>query len=315
MKKPNLLVVLCYLTLYVVWGSTYFAIKAAVQTIPPFYVMGARFTLGGILLLAIAYFTGRITAPLTRREIAASLLLGTLLLIAGNGLVTLAETEVDSYLVALLLASTPMVVAFYDRILLGKRISAVRLSGISLGIVGVAFLVYNGQSLRNSLTPEILMVIGALACWGLATSLGHKLHTYRDPLVNSAIQMIYAGILCLAGSVWLGASPAAVLSAISPGSGLGVLYLATIGSLAFGAYTYLIAHEPAIRVSSYALINPVIATLLGLIVGGESPVPFLAVGLPLILVGVTLMLYGEKLLSDLQRAGSRFRERGIHDRA
>ena len=84
-------------------------------------------------------------------------------------------------------------------------------------------------------------------------------------------------------------------------SGLALLYLSTMGSLAFAAYTYLIANEPAIRVVSYSLVNPLIATLLGLVVGNESPVPLLAAGLPLVLLGVSLMLYGETILLALRK--------------
>jgi drug/metabolite transporter (DMT)-like permease len=91
-----------------------------------------------------------------------------------------------------------------------------------------------------------------------------------------------------------------ILPQVSLRSGLALLYLAVVGSLAFAAFTYLIAHEPAIRVSSYSLVNPVFATLLGLLVGDETPVPLLAIGLPLVLLGVALMLYGETGLARLR---------------
>jgi drug/metabolite transporter (DMT)-like permease len=301
LRRQKILVILCYLTLYVVWGSTYFFIKMSVEAIPPFYVIGLRFIGGSALLFGLATIGGRFKARLTLRQVLASLLIGSLLLIGGNGLITIAEQEVDSYLTALIIASTPMVVAFFDRVLLKKRISPVNLLGIAIGIAGVAFLLYNGHSLSGSLSPDILLVIGGVGCWGLATSLGHRLRGYPDPLVNSGIQMLFVGVTCMAGASLVYPPLPRVLSVASARSGLAVLYLATMGSLAFAAYTYLIAHEPAIRVVSYSLVNPVIATLLGLLVGNESPVPLLALGLPLVLAGVALMLYGEATLSFLQR--------------
>lgn len=300
-NKGKLLIPFCYLTLYIVWGSTYFFIKMAVQTIPAFYVVGFRFASGGILLLSLAYLTRRLKTRPTWKQIGASVFLGILLLIGGNGLVTLAEKKVDSYLAALVVAATPMWVAFFDRVLLKIKISAAKLGGIGVGFIGVAFLLYNGHSLSGSLSPEILMAVGGVASWGLATSLGHKIKTYPDPLVNSGIQMLFVGIICLVGvSVFLPPLPQ-ILPQVSARSAFGAIYLAVIGSLAFVAFTYLIAHEPAVRVTSYALVNPLIATLLGLLVGGETAVPLLALGLPLILAGVTLMLYGESIVPYVKK--------------
>jgi len=306
-SKKTLIVVLCYITLYIVWGSTYFFIKQAVDTIPPFYVIGLRFIGGSALLFGLAYLGGRFRARLTLRQLLASLLIGSLLLIGGNGLITVAEQEVDSYLTALIIAATPMVVAFFDRVLLAKKISLVNLVGIGIGIAGVALLLYDGHSLSGSLSTGILLVIAGVGCWGLATSLGHKLRGHPDPLVNSGIQMLSVGVICTVGSSFIYAPLPQVLPTVTLRSGLSLLYLATMGSLAFAAYTYLIANEPAIRVVSYSLVNPVIATLLGLLIGNESPVPLLALGLPLVLIGVALMLYGEAALPYLQRQIAQFR--------
>lgn len=297
--RERILIPLAYATLYIVWGSTYFFIKMAVETIPPLYVISGRFVLGGPLLLLSCAVAGQMTRRPTWREMGASLLLGALLLIGGNGLVTLAEKQVDSYLVALIVATTPMVVAFYDRVLLRKRISAVRLGGITIGIAGVACLLYNGQSISTSFSPEILTAIGGVALWALATSLGHRIKSYPNAVVNSGIQMSLIGALCLIAISFFGPPLSEVAANASIQSVLALIFLATIGSVAFAAFNYLVAHEPAIRVVSYALVNPVIATLLGLIIGKESPVPLLALGLPLILIGVTMMLYGEAAISYL----------------
>jgi drug/metabolite transporter (DMT)-like permease len=302
MKKQPLLIALCYLTLFIVWGSTYFFIKMSVESIPPFYVIGLRFLGGSVLLWALSRTSRQRAGRPTRRQILSSLLLGTLLLIGGNGLITIAEQQVDSYITALIIAATPMVVAAFDRLLLGIRIAPIRLLGIGIGFVGVALLLYTGDSLAASLTPGILLVIGGVGFWGFATSLGHRLETPPNPLVNSSVQMIFVSAVCLTGASVAYPPLPQVLAHASLRSLLGLLFLAVVGSLAYGAYTYLIAHEPAIRVSSYSLVNPVIATLLGLFVGNETPVPLLAAGLPLVLVGVALMLYGEAVVGQI-RAG------------
>jgi drug/metabolite transporter (DMT)-like permease len=300
MRKQKILIALCYVTLYVVWGSTYFFIKMSVETIPPLYVVGLRYTGGSVLLLGLALLARRLRTRPTLRQILASITLGSLLLLGGNGLITVAERTVDSYITALIIAATPMIVAAFDRLLLGKRISPVRLTGITVGMLGVALLLYNGNAPRAGLSPAILMVMGGVGCWGLANSLGHRMRTYPDPLVNSGIQMLFVGLVSLIAVSFLYPPLPQLLPAISLRSGLALLYLAVVGSLAFAAFTYLIAHEPAIRVSSYALVNPVFATLLGLLVGDETPVPLLAIGLPLVLLGVALMLYGEAGLAQLR---------------
>ena len=300
MRKQPILIALCYVTLYVVWGSTYFFIKMSVETIPPFYVVGLRFTGGSVLLLGLAALGKRFQARPTLRQILASLLLGTLLLIGGNGLITIAEQQVDSYITALIIAATPMVVAFFDLILWRKRISGLHAAGIATGIVGVALLLYDGHSLSASLSPAIGMVIGAVGCWGLATSLGHRLKATPDPLINSGIQMLFVGIVCLIATGFIYPPLPQILPGVSTPSALALLYLTIVGSLAFAAFTYLIAHEPALRVTSYSLVNPAIATLLGLLVGNETAVPLLAAGLPLVLIGVAVMLYGETALARWQ---------------
>ena len=309
MSKQRILIVLCYVTLYIVWGSTYLAIKLSVETIPPFYVVGLRYLVGGGLLLGLAALSdrarGRMRTRPTLRQVLASVLLGSLLLIGGNGLITVAEQTVDSYVAALIIANTPLVVAGFDWLLFRERISAIRLAGIAIGITGVGMLLYNGDAPRGGLTAGVGLILGGISLWGLATSLGPHMRTYPDPLTNSGIQMLFVGIVCTVGAALFSPPVAQIAPAVSARSAWGLLYLSVVGSLAFGAYTYLIAHEPASRVVSYALVNPVIATLLGLLLDGETPVPLLAAGLPLVLIGVGMMLYGETALARVRRRALR----------
>jgi drug/metabolite transporter (DMT)-like permease len=296
-RRETVLVAAAYLTVYVVWGSTYFFIRQAVGTIPPFHVVGLRWTVGGILLLGIALATGRLRRLPSSRAILSSLLLGFLLLLVGNGLISVAEQSVDSYIAALLSASAPILVAVFDRLMLRKPLSLMRVLGVVGGFAGVALLLYNGQSIRSSLSTFILIDLAGVAVWSFATSLGHRLPVPDDTLVNSGMQMLFTGVVALGGSLLFGPRPAAVIAGASLLSALSVLYLAVVGSIAYAAFTYLVSHEPAARVVSYALVNPLIALLLGLGLGAETATPYLWAGVPLILLSLVLMLYGERVLA------------------
>jgi drug/metabolite transporter (DMT)-like permease len=309
-QRSPFLVIASYLCVYVVWGSTYFFIKRSVATIPPFAVLAIRWTVGGVLLLAIAAFTGRLRRLPSLREIASALVLGTLLLLLGNGFITVAERRVDSYIAALLACSSPIVVALFDGLLLRIRLTLVRVLGVAVGFAGVALLLYDGRSLASSFDLPVLLCIAGVVSWGLATSLGHRFPVHGDNMVNSGIQMLFTGVVSLAITLLAGHRPAEVAAAVSGASLFGVAYLAVVGSIAFAAYTYLVKHEPAARLS-YALVNPLIALVLGLVLGAESPKPLIAVGSPLILAGLGFMLYGERLAGwvrrrrDLSRADRR----------
>ena len=250
--------------------------------------------------MLFAGLSGRLKQLPTLKEIGAAVFLGTFLLLIGNGIVTMAERKVDSYLVALIMASTPLVVAFFDWLLLKKAISPVGLCGIFLGVLGVAFLLYNGHSFAGAFRPEIIMVIMGLVM-GFATSLGHKIKVYPDSFVNSGLQMIDVGIVCGVGLLIFQPVLFKAMPVMSGRSLFGLWYLALVGSGAFCAYSYLISHEPAIRVVSYSFVNPLIAVLLGMWLDHEKPVPFLMFGIPLILGGLFLMLYGETVWLYIKR--------------
>jgi len=300
MKRQRGLVIASYATIYVVWGSTYFFIRQAVLTIPPMWVMALRWLIGGSLLLAVAAGRGGLKKLPSLRNVLSSIVLGILLLLLGNGGITIAERNVDSYLAALLASSTPLVVAVFDSLLLRKSLTAARVLGVVFGLAGVAVLLYNGHSLRTTLNASVLIGAGGVLSWGLATSLGHRFPVSGDTTLNSGIQMLFVGIVSLLVCAVIGPAPGPVLASASLVSVVGVLYLGVVGSAAFSAYTYLVGVEPAERLVSYALVNPIIALALGLWLASETPTPFLAIGVPLALVGLAFMLYGERLFAWLR---------------
>jgi drug/metabolite transporter (DMT)-like permease len=193
----------------------------------------------------------------------------------------------------------PLAVASFDRFLFRKTITWVRFAGILIGFCGVAFLLYDGHSLRGSLSPWTLMVLAAMLLWSFGTSLAHRLPLPGDSRISSGIQMLFAGLAGISIALISGYTPAEVFAGASLRSLLGLSYLAVVGSLAITAYAYLLVNEPAVRIVSYALVNPGIAVLLGFLFAKESATPYLAIGLPLILAGLSIMLYGEAILRSL----------------
>jgi drug/metabolite transporter (DMT)-like permease len=300
MNRDTLKTVAAYLTIYIVWGSTYFFIKMALESFPPYPIVGLRFTLGGALLLVLGLIAPKARAPLSLKAVLSSMLMGSLLLLGANGLVTVAEQKVDSYVVALVMAVVPLAVATFDRFLFHKTITWMRFVGIMVGFCGVACLLYDGHSLRGSLGPHTLMVLTAMLLWSFGTSLAHRLPLPADSRINGGIQMLFAGLVSLVIALISGHTPASVFAAPSLRSLLGLSYLAIIGSLAITAYAYLLVNEPSIRIVSYALVNPGIAVFLGFLFGSETAAPYMFIGFPLILFGLATMLYGETLLGRLR---------------
>jgi drug/metabolite transporter (DMT)-like permease len=299
-KGVSIKIILSYLAVYVIWGSTYFFIKMSVESIPPFYVVGLRFLFGGVAFLALSIASGALRAIPTGREIVSALFLGVFLLLLGNGFVSIAEKSVDSYLAALVVASTPFCVALFNGLFFREKPHPARLLGMLLGLAGVALLLYNGTNVLSSFTPGVGFVIAGLFCWSFATSVGHRIQVHKNTLVNSGLQMLFAGVIALAVSWPLYGPFFRVLPHATGHSRIGLAYLTVLGALGFYCYSYLIKHEPSIRVVSYAIVNPLIAVCLGLALGHEKPAHFLAIGFPLILTGLALMLYGGKFWEAIE---------------
>jgi len=300
MKKIDTRIILCYLAIYIIWGSTYLAIKWGVETIPPFYLVSFRFLIGGIFFILVPVITGRLRSVPSSREILSSVFLGTFLLLLGNGLVSWGEQKVDSYLAALIISSTPFCVAFFNWIFFREKLSKIRLSGMILGIAGVGLILYNGNSSFH-FNFHLGIILAGFLFWGLATSVGHKLKVHPNNLVNSGMQMVYVGVAAFILSHFLYNPLPQIIHDFSARSLTGLLYLTVFGSIGFYAYNYLLSHEPSIRISSYAIINPLIAVILAVFLGNEKLPVMLFIGMPVILSGLAFMMYGETIISFLKK--------------
>ncbi|MBV8048603.1 MAG: drug/metabolite exporter YedA [Paludibacterium sp.] len=261
MTQHRLPVLFSLFALYIIWGSTYFAIRIGVEHWPPLMMAGVRFLLAGMLMFGWLIARG---APMpNRREWGGAALLGLLMPAIGNGLVTMAETHVSSGVAALVVATVPLFTTLFAG-LLGHPARPKEWLALALGFCGIVLLNF-GANLGASPIGAVLLIL-ACAGWALGSALSKKV-TQPKGMMSSAAMMLCAGVELLLGSTLRGEH----LSALPPLSGwLAMLYLAVFGSIvAYTAYIYLLAHVRASLATSYAYVNPVIAVLLGMGLLGE----------------------------------------------
>jgi drug/metabolite transporter (DMT)-like permease len=277
--------------IYVVWGSTYLAIRIMVETLPPLLCAGIRFLVAGAVLAAILLLRGgprRFAVPV--RELGGAAVIGAALLMGGNGGITVGEKHVPSALTALVAASIPLWVVVLRR-LSGERVSFGTLAGVALGFAGVALLVSQGG--EGTVDPgAMLLVVAGAASWAAGTFASSRIRLPADPLVSTALQMLIGGALLFALGLVL--EPGGIPADAQPRSWLALGYLIVFGSLlAFTAYTWLLAHAPVSQVATYAYVNPVIALILGWAVLAEAVTAFVLVGAVLVVVAVALVIRHE----------------------
>jgi drug/metabolite transporter (DMT)-like permease len=277
------LLVLAFVTVSVVWGSTYLGIRVALESYAPFYLGAVRFTFAGALLYGVARLRGE-PAPDARRW-GSSAVIGVLFFVIGNGLLNVAERSVSSGLASVLVATMPLWTTVFGR-LLGSRSSARELGGVLLGLVGVVVLNLGGD-LRASPLGAASALLAPLG-WGLGSVLSQRL-TLPGGLMRTATQMLTGGVAMLVVSLAMRES----FTVGSPRSMLAVIYLVIFGSLiGFTAFSYLLEHTRPAVATSYAYVNPVIAVALGVLLAGEHFGIASAVGGLIVLAAVALVQKG-----------------------
>lgn len=261
---PGWLVWVCLWIVYLVWGSTYLAIRVTVETLPPLLGMGVRFVAAGALMYGWLFFRrGRGGMAVSRRQLASCALVGAALLFGGNGMVAVAEQNVASSLAALILGAIPLWVVVLRK-LSDERISGGTLAGVGVGFAGVAVLVIpRGASGGTQALAVGLMLVAALS-WASGSFASGRLELPGNPFVSTSIQMILGGVVLLAAGALRGELTSLDAASFSRASLLALVYLIFVGSLlAFTAYTWLLQNAPLSKVSTYAYVNPVVAVLLG----------------------------------------------------
>ncbi|MEA2505586.1 MAG: hypothetical protein QOH48_204 [Actinomycetota bacterium] len=306
-KAPGWLMWIALWTVYLVWGSTYLAIRVMVRTLPPLLSGGVRFVLAGAILLGILALRRSLPAiAIGGRELVSCTIVGTALLLGGNGLVSVAEERVPSGLAALVIASIPLWVVVLRSIFDG-RVPAATLVGVALGFVGVGILVVPGGSSSGAPIAGLLVLLVASVCWASGSFLSTKLTFPRDPLVSTGFQMLSGGIVMTLVSLAVGEGADWQLSELSRSSVLAFAYLVVAGSLlAFTAYSWLLRNAPISKVATYAYVNPVVAIFLGWWILHERITASVLVGAAVILSSVAFIIRKESV-------GSRVPEPEIAD--
>ncbi|QKG57035.1 EamA family transporter [Hymenobacter sp. BRD128] len=296
-KPRTILLILAFAAVYLLWGSTYLAIKYAIVTMPPFLLAGSRFVLAGSIL-ALA---GRASADYEKPTLAqwkTSFVVGGLLLLGGNGMVVLAERALPSSLAALLIASEPFWIVILGWLWLrGERPGGKVVLGLLLGFVGVYLLVGEQLTMGAShaqLTGVALVLLAAFS-WAAGSIYGLRSPVPRSAVLASGMQMLAGGALLLllgtATGEWQGLHP----GRFGLAAWLGWGYLVVFGSLvAFTAYSWLLKHAPPARVATYAYVNPVVAVLLGWAMRGEKLTGQMLVGAAVIVGSVVLITTQQK---------------------
>jgi drug/metabolite transporter (DMT)-like permease len=275
---------------YVVWGSTYLAIRYAVETLPPLLHAAFRFTAAGLLLTGwvAARARSHLRIGLTRTVTAAAS--GVLMLTLGNGLVSVGEKRVPSGVAALIVASVPLWVVLL-RAVLADRPAAVTAVGVALGFCGVALLFRPGAGFAAGSAAVIVL---ASFTWAIGTLVVSRRPVPADPLVLSAVQMLAGGLALFALAGGAGEFGRFHPGEVSAKSWLAVAYLVTFGSLlAFTAYVWLLGQAPVSVVTTNAYVNPAVAVALGALFAGEHLTGGGLAGGLLILVAVALVVTAE----------------------
>lgn len=290
-SPPTWLVWSALWVVYLVWGSTYLAIRVTVETMPPLLTASARFLAAGLVIyLVLLALRGRKGVHITKGEAFGATFVGTALLLGGNGIVTIAEQYVPSALTALLIASVPLWVVVL-RVLTRDRVPLGTLVGVAVGFAGVAVLVLpDGESGGASLGYSLL-IVGASISWAAGSFYSKRVPLPADPFLSTSMQMLLGGAVMGVVGLVRGEAAGMDVSRFSGASLAGFVYLIVAGSLlAFTAYVWLLQNASISKVATYAYVNPIVAILLGWLILGESITPLILGGAALIVAGVATIV-------------------------
>jgi drug/metabolite transporter (DMT)-like permease len=296
-RRPTVLAVwVALVTVYLVWGSTYLAIRVVVETAPPLLAMGVRFLLAGLLLGAvIAVRKGPRALRVRPRQLAAAATVGLLLLLGGNGGVAVAEQTVPSGIAALLVAATPLWLVCL-RFAARDRPAPLSLLGTVVGFVGIAVLVRPGASLGEGVeTWGLVTVVGAAASWALGSFLSSRIPLPGDAFVATTWEMLAGGTALLLVGLGSGEGGDLALGDVATEAWAWLAYLVVIGSIvAFSAYVWLLQNAPISLTATYAYVNPVVAVVLGALVLSEPVTAAVVMGGAVVVLGVGLVVTAER---------------------
>lgn len=290
-SAPGWLVWAALGVVYLVWGSTYLAIRVVVETLPPLLGAGTRFLVAGLVLagwLALRRAPG--TLRVSRRELVGAALVGAALLLGGNGMVSLAERDVPSAHTALIIASTPLWIVVLHW-LTREHVTPATLAGVVVGFAGVAVLVLPSGASGEVDPLGLALLVAAAGSWASGSFFSRRLALPHDPFTSAALQQLAGAIFLLVAGLALGEGGMVDPAAFSLRSLVALGYLVVFGSLvAFTAYTWLLQHAPISKVATYAYVNPIVAVVLGWTILSEEIGPTMLLGAVLVVAAVALIV-------------------------
>ena len=292
-------VAIALLIVYVVWGSTYLGIAVMIETMPPLLTAGFRFSVAGLLMLGglAAFARLRGQQATAERPTAAhwrsAFIIGTLLLLGGNGGVVLAELYIPSGIAAVLISTMPIWLALFDSLLTRRRPSGLVIGGLVAGLIGVAILVAPFGELDRINPIGIGLVVLAEISWAAGSLYARRAPLPRSALLGTGLEMLAGGIVLIVAGSLLGEIGETNVEAFSLRSLVALAYLIVFGSiLAYTAFTWLVANVPVSTLGTYAYVNPIVAVALGAILLSEPITPRTLVASVIIIGAVVAMVSG-----------------------
>lgn len=286
----RLSVILAFITVCIIWGSTYLAIRFVIETAPPFFTAGTRWAIAGVLLYCVTRLRGA-SRP-SRAHWISAFVIGGLMLLGGHGAVVWAEQWIPSGLTSILVATVPLWVTLVEAVNYRKRPEAMVLIALMVGFLGVILLAEDMPTLSGGMMGSfvaIVVLLGALA-WGSGSFYSRRARMPDSHFTGVAMQMIVGGILLFSASIATGELTGLQLTNMSQRSFAALVYLVIFGSLlAFTSYIWLLKQAAPSRVATYAYINPIVALLLGWAFAEEVPTIRSLTAATIILVSVAVI--------------------------
>jgi drug/metabolite transporter (DMT)-like permease len=289
--RPTWKTLLAFAIIYLVWGSTFLAIRIGVREVPPLLLAAMRFLVAGLVLYSWMIARGE-RSPSGREWTSASLL-AILIFVVDYGLLFWSEQRVPSGIAAVMMAMIPVFMALSEIIFLRTQRLTVRLAlALLIGIGGVAVLMSHSLNLGGAPIDRrgaVALIVASMS-WSVASVLTRKLHLPPSKVMSSGAQMLAGGVFLALTAAALGEFRNFHPSTVSRGAWLSLLYLIVAGSIiGFTAYVWLIHHESPTKVGTYAYVNPVVAVLVGYFLGGETLGLRTILGTVLVLISVVVI--------------------------
>lgn len=304
-EKGNLIwLIAAFAAVYIIWGSTYLAIKYAIETIPSFLMASVRFLTAGAILYGIARVSPGYEKPKAVHWRTA-LIVGTLLLAIGNGGVVVAEHYISSSLAALLVATVPFWIVLFGWMFMGQGRPNLKVTaGLALGFLGVWLLISGGSASAatgsNQLLGAVIIMFSTLG-WAAGSLYGTRAPAVRSAILGSGMQMLSGGAVLLVIGTVTGEWSKLDVSKISAASGFALVYLVVFGAIvAYTAYSWLLKNASPTAVTTYAYVNPAVAVVLGWAIAGESMTAQMLVGAAVIVGSVALITLQKKAAKEIE---------------